>query len=180
MPGPLAAAAITAAIPAVASLFGAKKGANATQDAANIQTDFAEKALEEQKRVYDLERADEERQRQARNAIFQQYGTDPGQVRGQLPNPYGMDDAQTAEFRRGTVAQSGGGGAMAPKSSSLMRIDPERSWKPHGGTATVTLQAPTGEIMEVDIDQAPGLIQKGAVMIPQQGRNAFGGPYGMV
>ena len=44
----------------------------------------------------------------------------------------------------------------------------------------VTLQAPTGEVMDVDLDQAPELIKRGAIMVGQTGvapTNAFGRGY---
>lgn len=189
--GPLATVAIPAAISAVGSLFGAKKGSNAAKESANIQTDFAQKALDEQKRVYDLERADEQRQRDARAGIFDQYGTNPGTFQGNLPNPYGMSDAQAAAMRgpQGDMGRPANPGKMLPPSQPgtgerTLPIGQGPRNGAHGpgmGKPTVTLQAPTGEIMDVDIDQAPALIQKGAIMLPPQGRqNAFGGSYGMV
>jgi hypothetical protein len=179
---------IGAGVGLISSLFGAKKGANAAKDSANIQTDFAQKALDEQKRVYDLERADEQRQRDARAGIFEQYGTNPGSFGGNLPNPYGMDDAQTASLRQGNMGNPGKqmppeqppSGGTRPQPVPF-RGGPQTPWQTPGmGKPTVTLQAPTGEIMDVDLDQAPALIKKGAVIIPKQGgQNAFGVSYGL-
>lgn len=176
-----------AAISAIGSLFGAKKQSNAAKDSANIQTDFAQKALDEQKRVYDLERADEQRQREARANIFGNYGTDPGTFQGNLPNPYGMSDDQTAAMRgpQGNMGNPGNPGKFLPQpqpQAGGARTLPVRGTQGPGlGKPTVTLQAPTGEILDVDLDQAPALIKKGAVIVPKQGgQNAFGGPYGMV
>lgn len=182
-----------ALVTGIAQLFGAKKGSNAAKDAANIQNDFGEKALDEQKRVYDLERADEQRQRNDRAGIFDKYGTNPGSFGGNLPNPYGMDDAQTASLRQG-MGNQGNPGTMGKQPPGMpppggqrtqpmpRQAGPQTPWQaPAQGKPTVTLQAPTGEIMDVDLDQAPALIQKGAVIIPKQGaQNAFGGSYGMV
>ena len=181
MAGPLAVAAITAGIPAIANLFGAKKGSNAAKDAANIQNDFGQKALDEQKRVYDIEKEEEKRQREARAGIFDRYGTDPSAA-GSLPNPYGMDDAQAATMRQGNMGNRGNPGTMRPlpqPQTGDMRTQPV----PMGGMGrpTMKLQAPTGEIMDVDLDEVPRLLRKGAVMVPGQGaQNAFGGSYGMV
>jgi hypothetical protein len=186
---PIPAIVGAAAVTGISQLFGAKKGSNAAKDAAEISNDFGQKALDEQKRVYDLERADEQRQREARAGIFDQYGTNPGTFGGNLPNPYGMDNAQTAAMRQGNMGNQGnqGNGAkMMPQSQPQpgdVRTQPVGRPVVGGGLGkpTVMLQAPTGETMEVDLDQAPALIKKGAVIIPKQGgQNAFGGSYGVV
>lgn len=185
---PLVAAA---GITAISSLFGAKKGSDAAKDSSQIQTDYAQKALDEQKRVYDLEKADEQRQRTARAGIFEQYGTNPGTFAGNLPNAFGLSDGQMATMREGNMGNPGNAGkalppALPPTGGTTTQpvptgpgTQPAQPWgqrKP-----TVTLQAPTGEIMDVPIDQAQALIRKGAIMIPTQGaQNAFGGSYGMV
>jgi hypothetical protein len=188
--GAIVAAAAPAAISAVGSLFGAKKSSNAAKDSANIQTDFAQKALDEQKRVYDIEKAEEARQRQARAGIFDQYGTNPGTFQGNLPNPYGMSDAQTSQMRGGNASQGSQSvrkplpPSQAQPGERAQPVGPrggsETPWGPRTGRPTVTLQAPTGEIMDVDIDQVPALLEKGAIMLPKQGaQNAFGGSYGL-
>lgn len=189
---PVVVAAVPAAISAIASLFGAKKGSTAAKEAATIQTDFGQKALDEQKRVYDLERADEQRQRDARAGIFDRYSTNPGMFSGNLPNPYGMSDPQAFSLRQGTMGTPGTPGKMLPPSGPSsggtspqpvpFQAGPQTPWQAPGqGKPTVTLQAPTGEIMDVDLDQAPALIKKGAVIIPKRGaQNAFGVSYGMV
>ena len=170
-----------AAVTGIASLFGAKKSSNAAKDSARIQTNFSQKALDEQRRIYDIERADEQRQRSARAGIFDQYGTNPGSFQGNLPNPYGMDDAQTATMRGGNASQGAGASKSLPPSQPqpgerTMPVGPQG-----GGRPTVTLQAPTGEILDVDVDQVPALLQKGAIMLPQGHRqNASGASYGMV
>ncbi len=174
MPGPLASVVIPAAISTVGSLFGAKKSSTAAKDSARIQTDFSERALAEQRRVYDLEQANEQRQRDARAGIFDQYGTRPGAFGGFLPNPYGMSDAQTSQMRKGFSPQ-------IPSQSTVLRPSggqPPQAFPVVGaqmGRPTVTLQAPTGEVMDVDVDQVPMLLQKGAIIIQKQGQNAFGG-----
>ena len=173
--GAIAKVAIPAAISAVSSLFGAKKSSNAARDSAKIQTDFSQKALDEQKRVYDLEQAEEKRQREARAGIFDRYGTNASAFT--LPNPYGMDDGQAATMRQGNMGTSGNSGRMMPPPTQAptdLRTQPVNGGM---GRPKVTLQAPTGEVMDVDLDQAPELIKRGAIMVGQTGvapTNAFG------
>ncbi len=206
--GPVGAL-VGAGIGAVANLFGAKKGANAAKDATRLQNDYNQKALDEQKRVYDLERADAERDRleeqrryeltradaeasrgrsaseqarqsAARQDIFAQWGTNPY---GSGGNSYGRNNAPMAGGGQPSQApQSAGQGAgsvnkeLPPNvpytgGTTPQPVDPGAPSKP-----TVTLQAPTGEVLDVELDQAPDLIRKGAVIVPKGGRNAFGGP----
>lgn len=169
-----------AAVTGIAQLFGAKKGSDAAKDSAQIYNDFGQKALDEQKRVYDIEQAEEKRQREARAGIFDRYGTDPSSA-GRLPNPYGMDDAQAATMRQGNMGNQGNPGRMMPMPTpgpTDLRTQPVNGGM---GRPKVTLQAPTGEVMDVDVDQAPVLIKRGAVMLPSRtAQNAFGGSYGMV
>jgi hypothetical protein len=166
-----------AAVTGIANLFGQKKGSDAAKDAAKIQTDYGQKALDETKRVYDLEQAEERRQREARAGIFDRYGTDPASASA-LPKPYGMSDEQAATMRQGNMGNRGNAGRMMPtpeQAPTDLRTQPVNGGM---GRPKVTLQAPTGEIMEVDVDAAPGLIRRGAVMVPGQGaQNAFGGAY---
>ena len=172
---------IGAGIGLVASLFGAKKSSNAARDSAKIQTDFSQKALDEQKRVYDIEKADEARQRAARAALTERY-TNNTQRLGSLPNSFGMSDEQMARARQGAGPSQGSQGMRKPLPPS--QPQPGERTMPTGprggGRPMVTLQAPTGEVMDVDLDQAPELIKRGAIMVGQTGvapTNAFGRGY---
>lgn len=176
--GPVASVVIPAAISAVGSLFGAKKGSDAEKGAARIQSDFSQRALDEQRRVYDLEQAEERRQRSARRDIFGRYGMpQPKEA------PYGPSD--TIPYPSTTPTTPGTPQATPQREPRTRSLDlaMQSSTPSMAGAegSTVTLQAPTGEVMNVPLTDAPALIKKGAVIIPKQGgQNAFGVSYGMV
>jgi len=161
---PVAAAGISGA----ASLLGANKSSKSADKAARLQTNFSEKALAEQRRIFDLQYEQEQRDREARKRAFAEYGNTQKPMRGPGPNPYGMSDAQALQMRNSFGQPSGVPRPMsiqeqlAAQPAQMQNGSPQpRSLKP-----TVWLQSPTGEVMEVDLGQAPLLMQRGAVIVP--------------
>lgn len=151
--GPVASVVIPAAISAVGSLFGAKKGADAAKDSSRIQASTADKALAAAREARDQERAEIERVRAARAGIFERWEqTNPLPTsRGNLPNSYGISDAQTAQMRQGNGAQ----GEMPP---------PPPGGPPPSGQAGAMPPPPPGGV-------SASLGQAGPTMPPP---NAFG------
>ena len=172
---------IPAAISAVSSLFGSKKGSDAAKASARIQSNAAQMALDEQRRVYDLEQAEERRKRSARRDIFGRYGIQqPEEPPYVGPSDTVVDpDAQ----RPSPGGQPLPGGRPSPSGRPMRQsLDLAMSSNtPQFAGEMVTLQAPTGEVTDVPIAQASALIAKGAIVLPKQSRrNAFGWAYGMV
>ena len=185
MPGPVATVVIPAAISGVASLLGANKNSGASRDASRMQSSTASRALAEQRRIFDMQYGQEQKDRESRLQTFAQYGNTQKPLSGNLPNPYGMSDQQTSQMRN-SFGQPQGGPQAPPQGPPPPQGAPAQPPMPQGqGPAgpqgqppapaqnrsqamgsTVWLQAPTGETMQASLEQALPLIQKGALMIP--------------
>jgi len=182
MPGAVAGAAIGG----ITSLVGGKKGSDASKDAAKIQAKVAREALAEQRRIFDIARADEERDYQRlinsrrnafgqdytpQNNILPQYGGRGAQAlpgaeptapsSNRLPPQFGRDIPQNSPQVEALLSTPAPGTPQMPFDSPTLR-----SWFPQVGESMVWLKAPTGEVQQVPLSVAPMLQQKGAVIVP--------------
>lgn len=109
----------------------------------------------------------------SRRNAFGGFGGDLAQFSKGYAPAYGM----SAEQSQGVLDQrnsgfSGGGGYRAPSMGDggvgQAMTTPANMAGPQGGAmgSTVWLQAPTGETMEVSLQDAPPMLQKGAILIP--------------
>lgn len=225
MPPVVAAAGIAAGASIASGIIGSKSA----KSAAKIQSSAAQKALDEQKRVYDIEDAkereryaaeqkkDEERYNASRKDLeYDRSKTlaDEQRVLGSRRNAFGGFSDNLSRFSQGYAPaygmsgeqtqgvmdarnagfSSGGGGYVAPEMGDPGTApvgkglgpgtDPmspkgptitDTPWSgpalpgPQSGSAlgsTVWLQAPTGEVAEVPIQDAPQMMQAGAILIP--------------
>lgn len=154
----------------VSGIGGALVNKGASKDAAKMQTDAANQALAEQKRIFDLQRADRAPYLAQSQAALGSLGQLAGQGRtmplpgpsnfGGPPNLAQMGQPQGApppSMPRPGMPH----GPMAPPQGP-----PQGGQMPGGPTppmgGLVTLKAPTGEVMQVPAQMADSLIQRGA------------------
>jgi hypothetical protein len=171
---------ISAGIGAIGALGGAKMNSSASKDAVRMQTSAADKALAEQKRIFDLQYEQEQKDRESRRQSRSQFDFNRASNASRLAPAYGEDQAQADARRMNSFGQPQGRPQQAPQGLPPTPASMSSQWpagdavKPptpqedpsQSMASTVWLQAPTGETMEVSLEQAPALIQKGAVLIP--------------
>jgi len=156
---PVAAAGVTG----VANLLGSNKASKSATKAASIQSSAASEALKEQRRIFDMQYEQEQRDRASRRQIFSRYGLGSGDG---MPNSFGNNVQPPPSDYRTTPVGGFVTGSETPQ-PGLVGTD----YKSGSMSSTVFMRAPTGEVMEVSLDQAPMLTQRGAVIVP--------GPMGM-
>lgn len=203
-----------AAIGAAGIIGGAIAGSKGNKASAKISADTAQKSLEEQRRIYEIEskkederyrteRADKEYDRNktlrdeqriiaSRQGAFGGFGGDLSKFSQGYAAPYGMSAEQAQGLMSARNAGfSGGGGSVAPVQPQMgdpglrtpddsvlpptdYAMSPSRNVSAAGASSgafgsTVWLQAPTGEVAEVPLQDAPKIqqmLQDGAVLIP--------------
>ena len=180
----------SAAIPAIGSAVGAKLNSNAAKDAAKIQADSAQKALDERKRLFDIETANRKPYLDASMAALGRLGQSAGQPMN-LPAAYQNPYAPKPQGG-GFAGMLGQMGQMAPRQGGMQ---PQGGWMPQGQNVTsapgsmqpqgqpmaqqgapqapqgdlVTVQAPNGQTARLPRQQAEMAVQKGARIVPSQG-----------
>jgi hypothetical protein len=177
----------TAAARAGASVYAAKKGANAAKNAAATQSAAADKALAAQKEGYQQQRQDFSPYQQAGTAALGRLGATAGTYTGGMPSqgPPPMPPPSPPQGIPGPVMnQQGGGLASLGQSqgqppggpppgapSPTSGIPPSPGGGVPGGGQMVRVQAPTGEVAMLPMAQAQAAVQKGAKILqgPPQG-----------
>lgn len=163
MPAALAIPAIAtvgaAAIGATASGIGAAKASNAAKEAARIQSASADKALAEQKRIFDLQRGDRAPYLAASTAALgnlgqlagrNQYMALPAQQLG-ASSPQMASSAMNPSNQVGTLDQLGNAspGPQMPQNGAMAQ-------------AMGVFRAPDGETRSFPLSMEAQLIAKGA------------------
>ena len=182
MPGPVAAVVIPAAISGVASLLGANKNAGASRDASRMQSSTASRALAEQRRIFDMQYGQEQKDRESRRQNMAQFDERQASNASRLAPAYGESQAQADARRMNSFGQPQGGaqGGGPPTQMAMSQGQPPQGALPPQGApppnafgmptgATVWMQAPNGgETMEVPMEPRAtmqALLKKGARII---------------
>ena len=182
MPGPVATVVIPAAISGVASLLGANKNAGASRDASRMQSSTASRALAEQRRIFDMQYGQEQKDRESRRQNMAQFDERRASNASRLAPAYGESQAQADARRMNSFGQPQGGaqGGGPPTQMAMSQGQPPQGALPPQGApppnafgmptgATVWMQAPNGgETMEVPMEPwatIDALLKKGARII---------------
>ena len=181
MPALVGAAAVTG----VAALGAAKMTSNASRDASRMQTSTASRALAEQRRIFDMQYEQEQKDRASRQQNMAQFDERRASNASRLAPAYGESQAQADARRMNSFGQPQGGaqGGGPPTQMAMSQGQPPQppqgALPPQGAPppnafgmptgATVWMQAPNGgETMEVPMEPwatIDALVKKGATII---------------
>lgn len=164
-----------------ATVYAAKKGANAAKDAARQQTDAAEKALETQRESYATQRQDFSPYQRAGNEALQRLQDmgrgprntfDPGAPMRTLGNPTGPGSGNTsiANARPGSggMGQMGMNSSQAPPGGPIAAQGMAQGGPPSSplqGQQMVLMQGPDGAKRPVPANVAEQLKQRGFTVV---------------
>lgn len=189
--GTLALAALGAGAKAVGDISSAKINSNASKDAAKIQADSAQKALDERKRLFDIETANRAPYLAASQKALAELGSRATPPPMAMPSSYQNPYAPKPQGG-GFAGMLGQMGQMTPRQGGMQ---PQGGWMPQGQNVTsapgsmqpqgqtmasqgapqapqgdmVTVQAPNGQTARLPRQQAEMAVQKGARIVPSQG-----------
>jgi len=181
---PAAATMLAAGVTTAGSLVSGKLGSNATTDAAKIQADSAQKALDEKKRLFDIETAQRKPYLDASQSALGRLGSQAGNI-GPMAMPGAYQAPQNPYAPRQMAPQSGNPygamlgqvgqmGQMTPRQGGMAPQGQPMQGQPQGGPQApqgdmVTVQAPNGQTARLPRQQAEMAVQKGARIVPTQG-----------
>ena len=162
-------------IPVVGDIIGGKLAANATRDSAKIQAESAQRALDQQKEMYDLYRSDSAPYRSAGysslGAMSNLLGLpDPGMPTAPPPTMQQRRDQAVPAIANGvkSALSSWFGGGQPNDGPGLMA-----NVKAFGATAgqptdsSYVIAAPDGQTKEVPREELAHWISKGAKVVPR-------------
>lgn len=163
--------AIVPIVVAAASIYTAKKSADASKNAAQTQSDSADKALQLQRDMYQQQQTNLAPYRAMGNgslgnlANFQSFSGVPGQygagVQSQYQHPLSPGFQMPQTLAQPAPQQQQGSAALGSGTLAdpIHRLFGSHTAQPGG---LVTMKAPTGEISQVPPDQVPHYQQLGA------------------
>lgn len=166
--------AIAGTAAAGAAVAGAKMNSNASKDAAKIQADSAQKALDERKRLFDIETANRAPYLAASQKALGELGNraapPPMAMPSSYQNPYAP---KSTAAPMGSAPMLGQMGQMTPRQGGMQPqgqpmqgspMTPQNAQQPAGGDL-VTVQAPNGQTARLPRQQADMAVQKGARIV---------------
>lgn len=159
-----------------ASVYGAKKSADASKGAAKTQSAAADKAMAAQQAGYQQQRADFDPYRQAGVAALGRLGATAGTYTGGMPQ---QGPPQGQPMQMGQLGMRPPGGPMPGQGVPQMQAQMGMGGPQGGGMAQggmVRVIAPTGEVAMLPAAQAQLAVQRGARIDNSGGGGMPGGP----